>query len=535
MSDQWNSAGSSPTLCAIDSPRSACVRIYRHTENWLRTYIRYDETMKTLYYYLSLPPGSRRLQREINEKLKSIEEFPVEGLSPPFASMGTSSIPVGPWIKDADILIADISSTGLGGPSPNIAFELGYASGSGKELILIQDIACARPAHSLLGPGKITLLYNANELEPFLEQLRNIVTDTWMRLQVKEEADSGIASDAVYSSRERPDLLSKVADAKQRIWILSTNLESLSPDLTSRIIEALNDRTRPSLALQLCTQDPYSVFVAERAAQIGLPESVYRHKLHASLLDLGNKLKLCDPEQWDVRMYDTFPTQVAYGVDDQVFLSIVSTVRSREPIQFALAGNNARPFFEHFQTLYVRARSIREQYKLYDTEPPPQQVAVDIGLASHELLTFLKKNPDHLYHISPREFEELVAEILTGLGWEVQLTAPTRDGGYDIFALTKDIAGIRTSWIVECKRYSPDRKVGLNVARSLYGVKTDLRVANALLATTSSFTKGVMDFASSRYDFALRDLEGILEWINQYRPHPGGQLYIRDRELFVPR
>ena len=60
----------------------------------------------------------------------------------------------------------------------------------------------------------------------------------------------------------------------------------------------------------------------------------------------------------------------------------------------------------------------------------------------------------------PRQFEELICEILAGFGWEVQLTPATRDGGYDMFAISQDlVAGVQTSWIIECKKYSAEKKV----------------------------------------------------------------------------
>ena len=74
----------------------------------------------------------------------------------------------------------------------------------------------------------------------------------------------------------------------------------------------------------------------------------------------------------------------------------------------------------------------------------------------------------------------------------------------------------------------------MDIVRALYGTKLRLRVANAMLATTSHFTRGLKDFKASYYDLALRDYEGILEWINTYRPNPDGRLYIKDHRLVLP-
>ena len=172
---------------------------------------------------------------------------------------------------------------------------------------------------------------------------------------------------------------------------------------------------------------------------------------------------------------------------------------------------------------------------LYEDREEPSELIEIIHFTSAELIKYLKKHPDALYPIRPRQFEEIIAEILASYGWEVQLTPATKDGGYDIFAISKDIkAGVRSSWIVECKKYRPENKVGVDIVRALYGVKSNLKIANALIATTSCFTKGARDFKESRYDIELKDYQDILEWINQYRPNPDGTLYIRDNKLVLP-
>lgn len=165
---------------------------------------------------------------------------------------------------------------------------------------------------------------------------------------------------------------------------------------------------------------------------------------------------------------------------------------------------------------------------------PPTDLVKVVQTINAEVIKQLARNPKDLYNLPSRGFEELIAEILSSYGWEVVLTSITKDGGYDIFAVIKNNSGLQTSWIVECKRYAPHQKIGIDIVRSLYGVKYDLRVGCALLATTSHFTKGVQDFKASRYDLELRDYEGILEWLNEYRPNPNGRLYIQDHHLVLP-
>lgn len=176
---------------------------------------------------------------------------------------------------------------------------------------------------------------------------------------------------------------------------------------------------------------------------------------------------------------------------------------------------------------------------LYPDSEPPDSLVEAVQTITAELIQYLAMHPKAMYQIEPRQFEELIAEILASYGWEVKLTPVSKDGGFDIYAISPISGGETTSWIIECKKYwldshGKERKVGVDIARALYGVKYDLKVANAMLATTTHFTKGVHDFKASRYDLALRDYEGILEWLNEYRPNPNGRLYIKDNRLVVP-
>ena len=181
------------------------------------------------------------------------------------------------------------------------------------------------------------------------------------------------------------------------------------------------------------------------------------------------------------------------------------------------------------------ATKIRSLFPLYFADALTHTFITELSKLSSDLIAYLSKHPKELWRLNSRVFEQLVAEILSSFGWEVSLTCQSKDGGYDIFAISKDNAGLRTSWIVECKRYAATRKVGVDVIRGLYGVKADLRVSNVLLATTSFFTKGVRDFKTSHYDIELRDFEGILDWINSYSPNPDGKLYIENSNKIVLR
>lgn len=180
-------------------------------------------------------------------------------------------------------------------------------------------------------------------------------------------------------------------------------------------------------------------------------------------------------------------------------------------------------------------RNIKALQSIYASALEPGESKEIISIITTELVEYLKRHPETLYQIRPRQFEVLVAEILSSYDWEVQLTPVAKDGGYDIFAISKERPhGVKTSWIIECKKYARENKVGVAIVRQLYAVKSNLKVANALLATTSFFTKGAIQFKASRYDIELKDYPGLLEWINEYSPNPEGKLYLKKDRLIIP-
>lgn len=186
-----------------------------------------------------------------------------------------------------------------------------------------------------------------------------------------------------------------------------------------------------------------------------------------------------------------------------------------------LESPEARRYPSFFADVIRRIDALREI--VGDFGSPPDSLVQSVRLVREELIAYLRKEPQALYGLRPRQFEELIANILSGYGWSIELAAPVRDGGYDILCVSKDESGIPTSWIVECKRYDRNKLVGVDVLRSLYAVKTDKSMANALIATTSHFTRGAHEYKSSKYDLALRDYEGIVEWIEAYSGKRGSR------------
>ena len=137
------------------------------------------------------------------------------------------------------------------------------------------------------------------------------------------------------------------------------------------------------------------------------------------------------------------------------------------------------------------------------------------------LIEYLKSNLNDIFRIDPRDFEKVVAEIFRKKGFNVNLTSRSNDGGKDVIALSKDALGIETKYFIECKRYSLENKVGVDIIRSLYGVHHTVNSPNvSVLATTSTFTRGAKSFVEkeikNKLDISLKDFEDISRWVKGY-------------------
>ncbi len=97
----------------------------------------------------------------------------------------------------------------------------------------------------------------------------------------------------------------------------------------------------------------------------------------------------------------------------------------------------------------------------------------------------------------PYDFEQQVAQMLRGRGLVVEVTGGTGDEGVDIIAYDNTpVTG--GTFLIQCKRYSPDKKVGVAEVRELYGTMQEKQSAKGVLVTSSAFTTGALRFAEGK-------------------------------------
>jgi hypothetical protein len=126
-------------------------------------------------------------------------------------------------------------------------------------------------------------------------------------------------------------------------------------------------------------------------------------------------------------------------------------------------------------------RRIRDRHQ---TESILRALSVDSAeLCLDELKRAIVARPDLIDSVHHRRFEEIIADAFRNVGYSVELTRPTKDGGRDLVVLRHDDDH---EAIVEIKRYRG--KVGVDLVRQLRGVQLRDGVAHAILVAARGFT-----------------------------------------------
>lgn len=135
------------------------------------------------------------------------------------------------------------------------------------------------------------------------------------------------------------------------------------------------------------------------------------------------------------------------------------------------------------------------------------------------LIHAILHDPRHMHNLTPRQFEEFIAEVVDRLGFSnIILTPPSGDGGRDVIA-SNEINGIPMTFFFECKKYAEGNKVQLYTLRALLGtVAHHATEANmGVLVTTSTFTKGCKDLIMSECRLDGKDYDGLLGWVGELK------------------
>lgn len=230
--------------------------------------------------------------------------------------------------------------------------------------------------------------------------------------------------------------------------------------------------------------------------------------------------------EYELYLYDYYPAQNEEFYEQDFTCPFLCSGHMEENEQKASGEKRPRGFVDYPFSNRHRAQGYTKYAPLADVYPVlfsaltgsanPLLIGC-IATINDELIRYLAKNPDRLHELHPRQFEELVAELLRAQGFDPTLTPQTRDGGCDILAARSDVLG-NLLYVIECKRYAPNRKVGVEVIRAIHGVAQAKGATKGIIVTTSSFTKEAIAFASPlKYSIGLHSRQALELWLKDYQ------------------
>ena len=238
-------------------------------------------------------------------------------------------------IKKCDIAIIDVTEQ-----NPNVIFEFGYAIAHKKNFVPITQTDVSKLASDY--KSYIYLQYNISNLDLFSSRLRLKLISEIKRIGEREEIknleDLVITEKDTFpvdciKDREKAGLQDVFKMAEKEINIIQTNLDTVLKEFAPSIKEALDKYE--SLKVRFLTLNPESYFAAIRARQLGIDVAEFRSELHNSLYDLYYYFE--DYSNVLIKMYDDFPTQICFIVDDEIYNCVVSKYQqSRKNCLFRL-------------------------------------------------------------------------------------------------------------------------------------------------------------------------------------------------------
>lgn len=257
-------------------------------------------------------------------------------------------------IEQSHFCIVDLT-----GCNSNVFYEMGYAVSKEKDIILISQDCSPYPLDIAF---RIVTKYSVDKdnLEELTHRLVGLVWNAIEYLQYKTYSIKDAYDVKCFQNRRAADLNKAFQNATKKVDILQTNLDIIEKEGYLKSLEEALEKNE-QLKLRILTLDPDSYFTQKRAEQLGLAVSNYRSELEDSMNNIIRTFfKYIARGQFSLRIYDDFPTQITFVIDDFVYTCTVArNVRSRELCTFRLekfAAGVERSFLFHFDAIWSNAR-----------------------------------------------------------------------------------------------------------------------------------------------------------------------------------
>ena len=158
--------------------------------------------------------------------------------------------------------------------------------------------------------------------------------------------------------------------------------------------------------------------------------------------------------------------------DRQVVEKYATSIRQRFRLVEALERGGIEAVKDRLDQLV--GHSLEETTDQSTPDKHTRPCGVRLAFLSDEHYRWLLEDPSRLFSLSYGEFEELVADRLHAMGYEVKLVGKPNapDGGVDIVAWPRFDVPFRYILAAQVKHHNEDRSTSVGTVRDFYGTLT---------------------------------------------------------------
>ena len=144
------------------------------------------------------------------------------------------------------------------------------------------------------------------------------------------------------------------------------------------------------------------------------------------------------------------------------------------------------------------------------------QLIEAVALPWFEIVKLIQRDPESIYQLDWRKWEEIIAGAYKQQGFDVILTPRSNDKGRDIIASSHGLGSIRI--FDQVKAHRPGHPVTADDVRAMIGVlESEGNVSKGIVTTTSAFAPGIMQNQNITrfmpYRLELRARDELLQWL----------------------
>jgi len=170
--------------------------------------------------------------------------------------------------------------------------------------------------------------------------------------------------------------------------------------------------------------------------------------------------------------------------------------------------------------------SINNEFLSYEQNKGKSIVTIAIEKLSASLCELVAKNPNLLLDVEWRDLERIIAICLAGIGFSVELTPASNDGGKDVIAYCR-INNNTLRFFIEIKHWIKKGKVGAKDITSFVEVNINEKTSGGLFLSTSGYSDSVYRSLNSisKQRIKIGDKNKIVTLCKRYLTTKAGVIY----------